>query len=132
MKQAAQRKGVSYYTVSRAIRSGRLPHQRLGRQVWVTQATLDAWQPKRERAPHKYRRREPDLGVLASTLTQNSLDRATLDTTVTALATVLIRTAGSLREDQLQEASQALSRIVLDPGVDATQSQSPQGRREAR
>ena len=126
MQQAAQRKGVSYYTVSRAIRSGRLPSRRLGHQVFITPADLDAWQPKRERAPRKYRPREPDLDVLASTLTQGALDRATLEATVTALATALISRAGSLSIDQLQAASQALARIVLDPELDITRSQSPQ------
>jgi excisionase family DNA binding protein len=60
MEEAARLKGVSYHTVSRAVRSGRLPSHRLGRMAMMTAADLAAWQPMRERAPHKYRRREPE------------------------------------------------------------------------
>jgi excisionase family DNA binding protein len=59
MAEAARIKGVSYHTVSRAVRSGRLPAQRLGRMALITAADLQAWRPMRERAPRKYRRSEP-------------------------------------------------------------------------
>jgi excisionase family DNA binding protein len=114
MKQAAQRKGVGYFTVSRAVRTGRLPHLRFGRQVFITPDALDAWQPKPDRAPRKYRRPAPDLSVVPLSLTHASLDRAELEATVTTLATALIQRAGSLPEEQLQEASQTLSRILLE------------------
>ena len=57
MEQAAQRKGVSYHTVSRAVRRGRLPVQRLGRVALIGATALDAWQPMVQRAPKRYRRR---------------------------------------------------------------------------
>ena len=59
MAEAARIKGVSYHTVSRAVRSGKLPAQRLGRMALITAADLQAWRPMRERAPRKYRRSEP-------------------------------------------------------------------------
>ena len=74
IRQAATRKGVGYHTVSRAVTAGRLPHQRLGRNVLISPADLDAWQPMRQRRPRRYQRAEPDLSVLASTVTQASLE----------------------------------------------------------
>ena len=56
MTEAAQIKGVSYHTVSRAVRSGKLPAQRLGRMALISAADLQAWRPMHERAPRKYRR----------------------------------------------------------------------------
>ena len=60
MEEAARMKGVSYHTVSRAVRSGKLPCQRLGRMNYFTAEDLDAWQPMRNRAPTRYRRRKPE------------------------------------------------------------------------
>ncbi|MEJ7838083.1 MAG: GAF domain-containing protein, partial [Thermomicrobiales bacterium] len=57
--EAAQIKGVSYHTVSRAIRRGRLPVQRLGRMALIAEEDLIAWRPMREKAPRKYRQAEP-------------------------------------------------------------------------
>jgi len=59
MLEAARSKGVSYHTVSRAVRSGKLPSRRTGRMVLIGGRDLDAWSPMRERAPHKYRQRHP-------------------------------------------------------------------------
>lgn len=56
MAEAARVKGVSYHTVSRAVRSGKLPAQRLGRMALIDANDLRVWQPMRERAPRKYRR----------------------------------------------------------------------------
>src|SRR5680860_38648 len=56
MAEAARVKGVSYHTVSRAVRSGKLPAQRLGRMALIEAGDLQAWRPMRERAPRKYRR----------------------------------------------------------------------------
>lgn len=63
MDDAARVKGVSYHTVSRAVRTGRLPVQRLGRMALISARDLADWQPLRERAPKKYRTREPDPTV---------------------------------------------------------------------
>jgi excisionase family DNA binding protein/PAS domain S-box-containing protein len=59
--EAAQLKGVSYHTVSRAIRRGRLPVQRLGRMALISEEDLIAWRPMREKAPRKYRQPDPSL-----------------------------------------------------------------------
>ena len=59
MAEAARAKGVSYHTVSRAVRSGKLPAQRLGRMALIAARDLQAWRPMRERAPRKYRQPEP-------------------------------------------------------------------------
>lgn len=58
MAEAARLKGVSYHTVSRAVRRGKLPVLRLGRMALISMADLQAWQPMKERAPRKYRRAE--------------------------------------------------------------------------
>src|SRR5699024_8752958 len=57
MAEAARLKGVSYHTVSRAVRKGTLPVVRLGRMALISARDLQAWSPMRERAPRKYRRR---------------------------------------------------------------------------
>ena len=57
MAEAARLKGVSYHTVSRAVRKGTLPVVRLGRMALISARDLKEWQPMRERAPRKYRRR---------------------------------------------------------------------------
>lgn len=61
MAEAARLKGVSYHTVSRAVRRGRLPVQRLGRMALIAADDLDVWTPMRERAPRKYQSRQPAL-----------------------------------------------------------------------
>ncbi|TXH50937.1 MAG: helix-turn-helix domain-containing protein, partial [Desulfurellales bacterium] len=53
---AANYKGVSYFTVSRLVRRGELPALRIGRQALIARADLDAWQPMRDRAPKQHRR----------------------------------------------------------------------------
>jgi len=58
MAEAAKLKGVSYHTVSRAVRAGRLPVQRLGRMALIAGDDLNAWSPMRERAPKRYRRNQ--------------------------------------------------------------------------
>src|SRR5690606_41721576 len=73
MAEAARLKGVSYHTVSRAVRRGKLPVLRLGRMALISLAALQAWQPMRERAPRKCRRAEPpSSGADPLTLTDAS------------------------------------------------------------
>lgn len=55
MTEAAKIKGVSYHTVSRAVRQGRLPVVRLGRMALISGVDLEDWQPMRERAPRRFR-----------------------------------------------------------------------------
>lgn len=59
MGEAARLKGVSYHTVSRAVRRGVLPAQRIGKMVFITKTNLQAWRPKYDRAPMQYRHRTP-------------------------------------------------------------------------
>lgn len=53
MVEAARLKGVSYHTVSRAVRKGRLPVERLGRMALISARDLHAWRPVKERVPRK-------------------------------------------------------------------------------
>lgn len=59
MGEAARLKGVSYHTVSRAVRRGVLPAKRIGKMVFITKTDLLAWRPKYDRAPMQYRHRIP-------------------------------------------------------------------------
>ncbi len=61
MAEAASIKGVSYHTVSRAVRQGRLPVTRLGRMALIGGQDLANWEPMRARAPRRYRQ-APALG----------------------------------------------------------------------
>lgn len=63
MAEAARLKGVSYHTVSRAVRRGKLPVLRLGRMALISMADLQQWQPMKERAPRKYRRKQRSIGA---------------------------------------------------------------------
>ena len=63
LADAAQFKGASYHTVFRAVRRGKLIATRLGRQALIARADLNAWTPMKERAPRKYRQREPNADV---------------------------------------------------------------------
>jgi excisionase family DNA binding protein len=64
MAEAARVKGVSYYTVSRAIRRGALRvQQRLGRMALIAAEDLNAWHPVTQKVPHQYRGRTPEPNV---------------------------------------------------------------------
>jgi len=60
MVEAARLKGVSYHTVSRAVRRGKLPVRRIGRMAMIAAEDLDAWQPMVERRTSRHRNRVPD------------------------------------------------------------------------
>ena len=78
MAEAARPKGVSYHTVSGAVRRDKLPAQRLGRMALISAEDLRAWRPMRERAPLKYRRREPNLDATPALLDLASGERVDL------------------------------------------------------
>src|SRR6266540_570598 len=78
MAEAARLKGVSYHTVSRAVRRNKLPAQRLGRMALIAADDLRAWRLMRERAPRKYRRREPNPGATPALLDLASGERVEL------------------------------------------------------
>jgi PAS domain S-box-containing protein/excisionase family DNA binding protein len=96
MAEAARLKGVSYHTVSRAIRRGKLPVQRLGRMALVAAEDLRAWEPMRERAPRKYRRREPNPDVAPALLDLASAERVDLARRLSTLYEVLHSAADQL------------------------------------
>ena len=78
MAEAARLKGVSYHTVSRAVRRDKLPARRLGRMALIKAEDLRAWRPMRERAPIKYRRREPNPDATPTLLDLASGERVDL------------------------------------------------------
>jgi len=63
MAEAARLKGVSYHTVSRAIRHGTLLAQRLGRMALIAAEDLNAWHPAINKAPVQHRGRTPEPNV---------------------------------------------------------------------
>lgn len=87
--EAARLKGVSYHTASRAVRSGKLPHKRVGRMAFVAAADLAAWRPMIERRPHRYAKREPDPGATPALIDLASGDRVALARQLATLLEVL-------------------------------------------
>jgi excisionase family DNA binding protein len=85
MAEAARLKGVSYHTVSRAVRRGKLPATRLGRMALITSEDLRDWRPMRERAPRKYRRREPNPEATPALLDLASAERVELASRLSSL-----------------------------------------------
>ncbi|MFL5759389.1 MAG: excisionase family DNA-binding protein [Thermomicrobiales bacterium] len=67
MEEAARRKGVSYHTVSRAVRSGKLRATRRGRKALIDGKDLQSWTPMRQRAPKRYRKPQ-DLAAVPGIL----------------------------------------------------------------
>lgn len=96
MAEAARLKGVSYHTVSRAVRRGKLPAQRLGRMALITSDDLREWRPMRERAPHKYRRREPNPNASPALLDLSSGERVDLANRLSTLYEITHGVAGGM------------------------------------
>jgi excisionase family DNA binding protein len=88
MEQAAQLKGVSYHTVSRAIRRGVLPARRLGKMAFIKKSDLQAWAPKYDRAPMQYRDRTPVPDAKPSMIDLASTERVRLAGQLSALIEV--------------------------------------------
>lgn len=89
MNEVARLKGVSYHTVSRAVRQGKLPATRMGRMALIAASDLPAWSPMRERAPHKYKRREPDPSTTPSVIDLASGERLEFARRLSALYEVI-------------------------------------------
>jgi two-component system phosphate regulon sensor histidine kinase PhoR len=100
MTEAARLKGVSYHTVSRAVRRGKLPAQRLGRMALITTEDLREWRPMRERAPRKYRRREPNPDATPALLDLASGERVDLARRLSTLYEVIHGAAAELPLDE--------------------------------
>jgi excisionase family DNA binding protein len=96
MAEAARLKGVSYHTVSRAVRRGKLPAQRLGRMALIAADDLRDWRPMRERAPRKYRRREPNPNAAPALLDLASGERVDLASRLSTLYEVINSSAAEL------------------------------------
>jgi excisionase family DNA binding protein len=100
MAEAARLKGVSYHTVSRAVRRGKLPATRLGRMALITSEDLRDWRPMRERAPRKYRRREPNPEATPALLDLASAERVELATRLASLTEALYAAATGMPRDE--------------------------------
>ena len=96
MAEAARLKGVSYHTVSRAVRRNKLPATRLGRMALITAEDLRDWRPMRERAPRKYRRREPNPDAAPAMLDLASGERVELASRMSILFEILHGSASDL------------------------------------
>jgi excisionase family DNA binding protein len=99
MAEAARLKGVSYHTVSRAVRRGKLPATRLGRMALITSEDLREWRPMRERAPRKYRRREPNPEAVPALLDLASAERVELASRLATLSETLHAAAAETARD---------------------------------
>ncbi len=99
MAEAAKLKGVSYHTVSRAVRSGRLPVHRLGRMALIGEDDLRAWHPMRERAPKRYRQREPSAEATPALVDLASGERVALAQQLAALCEIIHMAAAEQSED---------------------------------
>lgn len=93
MSEAARLKGVSYHTVSRAVRRGTLPAQRIGKMAFITAGDLQAWQPMVQRAPRKYRRRTPQLDAIPAAIDLASAERVVWARQITTLIETIRWTA---------------------------------------
>jgi len=100
MAEAARLKGVSYHTVSRAVRRGKLPATRLGRMALITSEDLRDWRPMRERAPRKYRRREPNPEATPALLDLASAERVELASRLASLSEALYAAAAGMPRDE--------------------------------
>jgi excisionase family DNA binding protein len=100
MGEAARLKGVSYHTVSRAVRRGALPAQRIGKMVFITMADLQAWRPKYDRAPMQYRHRTPVPDAKPALIDLASGDRVHLAGRLATLLEVAEATARELSLDE--------------------------------
>jgi len=100
MAEAARLKGVSYHTVSRAVRRGKLPATRLGRMALITSEDLREWRPMRERAPRKYRRREPNPEATPALLDLASAERVDLASRLASLSETLFAAAAGMAQDE--------------------------------
>lgn len=100
MAEAARLKGVSYHTVSRAVRRGKLPATRLGRMALITSEDLRDWRPMRERAPRKYRRREPNPEATPALLDLASAERVELASRLASLSEALYAAATGMPREE--------------------------------
>jgi excisionase family DNA binding protein len=101
MGEAARLKGVSYHTVSRAVRRGVLPAKRIGKMVFITKAELQAWRPKYDRAPMQYRHRTPVPDAKPALIDLASAERVQLAGHLAALLEITELTSRELPIDTI-------------------------------
>lgn len=100
MAESARLKGVSYHTVSRAVRRGTLPAQRIGKMAFISALDLQEWQPMVQRAPRKYRRRTPQLDAVPAAIDLASAERVVWAQQIATLIETTRWTAQGLPVDQ--------------------------------
>ncbi len=93
MDEVARLKGVSYHTVSRAVRKGAIRSKRMGRMALVSAEDIAGWEPVRSRAPRKYRQRVPDPTITPAVMDLASGERIELARRLSALYEVIHSTA---------------------------------------
>ena len=103
MTEAAKLKGVSYHTVSRAVRAGRLPVQRLGRMALIAGDDLNTWTPMRERAPKRYRQNQRDSDASPVFLDATLGERLELAKRLSTLYEIIHGGSSELPLDELSE-----------------------------
>ena len=114
MAEAARLKGVSYHTVSRAVRRGKLPARRLGGQALIAAADLAAWTPQYGRTPRKYRHRHPDPGAAVAPLDAAALDRVALGRQVAVLAARIVAAADRLAPGEVRRLRDRLAALAAE------------------
>ncbi|MGI9252217.1 MAG: excisionase family DNA-binding protein [Thermomicrobiales bacterium] len=113
MAEASRVKGVSYHTVSRAVRKGMLDHTRMGRQVLIPESVLAAWRPMVERRPKKYAAREPEPGVQPTILRAGNAAGMAAGRTLERLVPALVGLGeGALSAESLREIVTALAGLL--------------------
>jgi excisionase family DNA binding protein len=100
MAEAARLKGVSYHTVSRAVRRGTLPAQRIGKMAFISSTDLQEWHPMVQRAPRKYRRRTPQLDAVPSPIDLASGERVVWAEQITTVIETIRWTAQDIPYQQ--------------------------------
>jgi excisionase family DNA binding protein len=100
MAEAARLKGVSYHTVSRAVRKGTLAAQRIGKMAFISAPDLQAWRPMVQRAPRKYRRRTPQLDAIPAAIDLASGERVVWAKQITTLIETIRWTTQDMPVDQ--------------------------------
>jgi GAF domain-containing protein len=82
------------------VRRGKLPATRLGRMALITSEDLREWRPMRERAPRKYRRREPNPEATPALLDLASAERVELASRLASLYEALYAAASGMPRDE--------------------------------
>ena len=118
MDEVARLKGVSYHTVSRAVRRGVIRSKRMGRMALVSAEDLACWEPIRSRAPRKYRQRVPDPTITPAVMDLASGERIELARRLSALYEVIHSSAMQQPlEDFAQVLAESFSKAMEFPRI---------------